>query len=505
MTDELMSPKYSQAELDRKLLDAANCLRGPVDPADFKAYIFPLLFFKRISDAWHYEHDKALENFDGDEKLAAHPDNYRFVVPDGCLWEDLQAVSENVGAALQLILERIEEANPETLGGIFGGVRWGDKERLPESALTGVIDVFDTLDLNPEEVPYDLLGNAYEYLLKNFADESGKKAGEFFTPRTVVRLMAQILEPAEDESICDPACGSGGLLIESINEVREAGGDARTLQIYGQEINQTTAAIAKMNLFLHDIETFKIARGDTLRDPKLKDPEGGLMQFDMIVANPPFSLDNWGRESWATDPYGRADLGVPPKKYADLAFVQHMLKTMSPETGRMAVVMPDGVLFRKGEEKKIREGIIEGSLLEAIIALPKNLFYNTDIHAYVLVFRSEIAQERNGRVLFIDGSERFRKGTNQNEMTSEDVDVLVQAYRTGLDPDGEGGVYVRSVPKDEIVEKDYDLNIGRYLKRRTEEGVEIEEALSAYTEARRELRAAEEVLSERLREAGFSA
>lgn len=187
----------------------------------------------------------ALDNFDGDETLAANADNYRSIVPEGYLWEDLQKVDENVGAALQTILERIEEANPEALGGMFGGVRWGDKERLPEPALTWVIDVFDSLDLSPEEVPYDLLGNAYEYLLKNFADESGKKAGEFFTPGTVVCLMAQILEPREEESICDPACGSGGLLIESITEVREAGGDARTLQIYGQEISQTTAAILK--------------------------------------------------------------------------------------------------------------------------------------------------------------------------------------------------------------------------------------------------------------------
>ena len=500
-----MSPKYSQAELDRKLLDAANCLRGPVDPADFKAYIFPLLFFKRISDTWHYEHEIALKNFDGDEKLAAHTDNYRFIVPEGCLWEDLQKVDENVGAALQSMLERIEEANPEALGGIFGGVRWGDKERLPEPALTGVIDVFDSLDLNPEEVPYDLLGNAYEYLLKNFADESGKKAGEFFTPRTVVRLMAQILEPKEDESICDPACGSGGLLIESITEVREAGGDARTLKIYGQEISQTTAAIAKMNLFLHDIETFKIARGDTLREPKLKDADGGLMHFDMIVANPPFSLKNWGQENWASDPYGRADFGVPPKGYADLAFVEHMLKTLDPETGRMAVVMPHGVLFRGSSEQKIREQIIDAGLLEAVIGLPEKLFYSTTIPACVLVCRSEVSEERQGEVLFIDGSERFKKGKNQNEMSPEDVEMLIAAYRTGQDPDGEDGVHVRSVPVTEIAGNDYDLNIGLYIERQAEDEIEVAEALTLYREARQALRDAEEAMDERLKEAGFDA
>src|SRR5215207_982813 len=265
-----MTPMHSQQELDRKLLDAANCLRGPVDPADFKAYIFPLLFFKRISDTWEWEHTTALERFDGDEELAALPDNYRFVVPEGCLWKDVQALSENVVAGLQRILDRIEEANPETLGGIFGGAQWADKSRLPESALTAVLDVFDSLRLDPESVPHDLLGNAYEYLLKNFADESGKKAGEFFTPRSVVRVMAEILDAKDGESICDPACGSGGLLVESVNHVRDAGGDPRTLRIYGQEINQTTAAIVRMNLYLHDIETFDIKRGDTLRDPKPK-------------------------------------------------------------------------------------------------------------------------------------------------------------------------------------------------------------------------------------------
>jgi type I restriction enzyme M protein len=204
---------YSQAELDRKLLDAANALRGPVDPADFKAFIFPLLFFKRISDTYHWECARAIEEFEGDPELVALPDNYRFVIPDGCTWEDVQKLEENIGAGLQLIFDRIQEANPDTLGGIFGAAQWANKEALPEPALEDVLDVFDSLKLDPEGVSHDLLGNAYEYLLKNFADESGKKAGEFFTPRSVVRLMAGILEPEEGESICDPACGSGGLLV----------------------------------------------------------------------------------------------------------------------------------------------------------------------------------------------------------------------------------------------------------------------------------------------------
>lgn len=496
---------YSQGELDRNLLDAANALRGPVDPADFKAYIFPLLFFKRISDTWHWEHARALEVFQGDEELALLAENYRFVIPEGCTWEDLQKVSENVGAALQTILDRIQEANPDTLAGIFGGAQWASKEALPEHALVGVLDVFDSLKLDPESVPHDLLGNAYEYLLKNFADESGKKAGEFFTPRSVVRLMARILEPKEGESICDPACGSGGLLVESVNEVRESGGDARTLRLYGQEVNQTTAAIARMNLYLHDIETFRIARGDTLRDPKLKRPDGSLERFDMIVANPPFSLKSWGRETWTEDPFGRQFFGTPPPSYGDLAFVEHMVSVMREETGRVAVVMPHGVLFRGGAELEIRRKLIEADLVEAIIGLAPNLFYNTMIPACILVCRRHRRSEREGHVLVIDGSARFRKGRNQNEMTTEDVEAIVTAYHEVRDPDGEGGVHVRLVPHREIEANDWDLNIGRYVAREAEVELDVAAALAEYQEARDRLREAEARLDDRLLEAGFGA
>lgn len=496
---------YSQQELDRKLLEAANCLRGPVDAADFKAYIFPLLFFKRISDTWRWEHAQALEQYGGDEDLALAEENFRFIIPEGALWEDVEKVAENVGAALQTALDRIQEANPEKLAGIFGGVQWADKNRLPEPSLVAVMNVFSSLKLDPEAAPNDLLGNAYEYLLKNFADESGKMAGEFFTPRAVVRLMGRILDPHEGESICDPACGSGGLLVESVNDVIEASGDPRTLRIYGQEINQTTAAIARMNLYLHGLETFDIKRGDTLRDPKLKNPDGSLMHFDMTVANPPFSLKNWGRETWADDPYGRAELGVPPASYADFAFVEHMLTAMDPKTGRMAVVMPHGILFRGGVEQKIRRALIESGKLEAVIGLAPNLFYNTTIPASILVCRSQVVPDRQKKILFIDGSERFKKGKNQNELLPEDVDALVEACKTGEDPDGEDGVHVRFVDFEEIQKNDFDLNIGRYIQREMEAEIDVATAIAEYQEAREALRGAEAALDERLKEAGFGA
>jgi type I restriction enzyme M protein len=282
---EARKAPLSLQELESRLSAAANSLRGPVDPADFKSYVFPLLFFKWVSDTWDLDHAAAVDDFGDDLVPEVEADYHRFAVPDGCHWADLQKVSANVGVALQKILDRLAEANPDTLAGIFGDVAWGNKERLPEPALLNLIDSFDRLTLNRKVVPNDMLGAAYEYLLRQFADESGKKAGEFFTPRAVVRLLMRILDPQPGEAVYDPACGSGGMLVETINEVREAGGDSRTLRLYGQEVNLTTAAIARMNLFLHDLEDFRIVRGDTLRDPRFLE-RSGLRRFDVVVANP---------------------------------------------------------------------------------------------------------------------------------------------------------------------------------------------------------------------------
>jgi type I restriction enzyme M protein len=493
----------TEQELEQRLLAACNRLRGPVDPTDYKAYIFPLLFLKRISDAWDWEYQQALEGFGGDEELARHPDNFRFVLPNKCHWDDVRKLTENVGAGLQKILQRIEQANPETLAGIFGDVQWANKEKLPEQALVGVIDEFSTLQLDPDSTPGDILGAAYEYLLKYFADESGKKAGEFFTPRPVVRLLTRILDPKEGDSGHDPACGSGGMLVEMGNEVREAGGDARTLRLSGQEVSLTTAAIARMNLFLHDIEDFRILREDTLRHPSFRTPVGGLQQFDMVIANPPFSLRAWGRDVWADDPYGRSRFGVPPETKGDYAFVEHMLAVMKPGSGRLAVVMPQGVLFRGGVEKEIRKNILRAGLLDAIIALPPNLFYNTSLPACFVVCRSTIPPERRDHVLFIDASRRFVKQGPRNTMLADDVEAVVAAYRTGADPDGEGGVAVRLVSLAEIEANDWDLNISRYVRGAAAEQLDIESALTLYLESREELEELEAELDERLREAGY--
>ena len=494
----------TQQELERRLWDAANSLRGPVDPSDFKAYIFPLLFYKRVTDAWDDERARAVADFGADVTPDVEADYHRFQLPEGCHWRDLRKVHENVGVALQNILDRIQQANPETLAGIFGNVAWGDKESLPEHALLNLIEAFNTLDLSPSRVGHDVLGNAYEYLLKQFADESGKKAGEFFTPRAVVRLLTRILDPQLTDTVYDPACGSGGMLVEAANEVLESGGSLRQMRFYGQEVSLTTAAIARMNLFLHDIEDAVIRRGDTLRDPKFLDERGRLQRFDVVITNPPFSLKNWGGEVWSHDPWGRATCGIPPASNGDFAWVQHMLASMTAGTGRVGVVMPHGVLFRGGAEGAIRQCLLRSDRLDAIVGLAPNLFYSTGIPASLLIFRATKAPERRGSVLFVDGSKRFAKGRNQNNLRLDDVEALVAAYRTGADTDGDAGAGVRLVPLTEIKANGWDLNIGRYIKGAAAEVVDVETALAELADAQEALGEAEKRLAERLAEAGYA-
>lgn len=482
--------------LESRLWDAANALRGPVDPADFKTYVFPILFWKWISDSWAWERAQAVAEYGDAVPAEVEADYHRFDLPPGAHWRDVTVKTANLGAQIAHALARIEQANPDTLAGVFGDAAWGNKERLPEASLVNLIDAFNGLTLDPDHVSHDLLGQGYEYLLKNFADESGRKAGEFFTPRSVVRLLIRILEPKDGEAVYDPACGSGGMLVETINTVRDHGGDTRTLRLYGQEVNLTTSAIARMNLFLHDIEDFKIVRGDTLRSPGLRDAAGRISEFDVVVANPPFSLANWGADTWPADP--RSFCGVPPTKNGDYAWVQHMVSSMAEGTGRVGVVMPHGVLFRGGSEGKIRECLIKDDRLEAVIGLPANLFYSTSIPACLLIFRSNKPTERKEHVLFVDGSALFTKSRNQNTMSDDDVQVILDAYTTGTDPDGDGGVRVRLVPHVEVEGNGWDLNLGRYLRTTASDELDLEAALAAYEAARQARLASETALFERL-------
>jgi len=493
----------TQQEIESWLWEAANILRGPVDPANLREFVFPLLFLKRLSDSWDQEQDKAIAEFgkNVDEETAA--DFHKFRIPKGCHWSDLRRVAENHGVELLKMMQRIEEANPKRLAQIFGNSPWADHNRMPPERLERLIEHFNSRDLRPSNVSNDVLGGGYEYLLKRFSDESATSAGQFFTPRAVVHLLVRVLSPKPTDSVYDPACGSAGMLIEAATEVIQSGGKVARMRFYGQEINPTSAAIGRMNLLIHNVEDTQIRRDDTLREPRFKTDKGKLQQFEMVVANPPFSLKGWGADKWATDPHKRALGGVPPKNNGDYAWVQHMLASMKPESGRVGVVMPHGVLFRGGAEGKIRQHLLESDLLDAIIGLGPNLFYGTTIPACLLIFRATKDKTRKKHVLFVDGAKRFTKGKNQNELSEADVNDLFAVYGSA-GGESKTDIAARLVPFDEIKENAYDLNIGRYLKTEAAEVVDVGEALAAFNDARAKLAEAEKAMIERLKAAGYA-
>ena len=363
----------SQQALESYLWGAANLLRGLVDAGDYKQYVFPLLFFKRLSDVWDEEYLNALDET-GDAGYARATADDRFTIPAGAHWTDVRGAARDVGRTLRGAFRAIETANPERLAGVFGNAPWTDKAQMPDATLKNLIEHFSKHTLSLAAVPEDELGNAYEYLIKQFADDSGHTAQEFYTNRTLVHLMTQMLQPQPGERIYDPTAGTGGMLISALAEVQRGGGDARTLGLYGQEIIGTTASIARMNLVLHGVEDFRIAVGNALSDPAFIERDR-LMTFDVVVANPPYSIKAWNRDAWRSDPWGRNVLGTPPQGRADYAFFQHILKSLDPQTGRCAILFPHGVLFRK-EEATMRRALIERDLVECVLGLGPNLFYN---------------------------------------------------------------------------------------------------------------------------------
>ncbi len=488
-------------KLESHLWEAANILRGPVDAADFKTYIFPLLFFKRISDVYDEELSDALGESQGDMEFALFPENHRFQIPSDCHWQEVRTRSENLGHALQQAMRGIEQANPDTLHGIFGDAQWTNKDRLSDALLKDLIEHFSALKLGNENCRADVLGQSYEYLIKKFADLTNKKAGEFYTPRPVVSLMVRILAPEAGDAVYDPACGTGGMLLEALHHVKEQGGNENLMlgNLYGQEKNLTTSAIARMNLFLHGAEDFYVERGDTLRQPAYYSGNG-LARFDCVIANPPFSLEKWGDDLWTADPYGRNFAGLPPSKSGDFAWVQHMIRSMAPKTGRMAVVLPHGVLFRMSKEGQIRRKLLEMDFLEAVIGLGPNLFYGTGLAACILVFRETKLEAHGQRVLFVDASREFKMGRAQNELLPEHVQNIHRLYEEYRDVEG----VCRVVGLEEIRENDFNLNIPRYVEPVIEEEtMTVEEAVSNLKESLEAAYAAEDRLLELLKREGM--
>jgi len=424
----------NKKELEDYLWGAANILRGMIDAADFKQYIFPLLFFKRISDLWDEEYKLALNESGGDLEYAFFAENHRFQIPKGCHWEDVRKKTVNVGAALQKSFNEIEKANFEMLHDVFGDAQWTNKRRLSDEKILDLIEHFSQMNLSVENVPHDIMGEGYEYLIKKFADDSGHTAAEFYTNRTVVKLMTQITDPQPGESIYDPTCGSGGILLSSALHVKEQGKEYRTLKLYGQELNLITSAIARINMFMHNVDEFLIVQGDTLDNPQILENDE-LKKFDVIIANPPYSIKKWNREKWMNDPFGRNIWGTPPQGCADYAFQQHIMASLKEDTGRCVVLFPHGVLFRDSENE-IRKKMIENDYVDAVIGLGKNLFYNSSMESCLLICRMKKPEVRKGKIIFIDAKEEIRLERSTAYLKESHIQHISEAYHAFKDMKG---------------------------------------------------------------------
>lgn len=452
-----MSTRITQRELETYLWGAAIVLRGLIDAGDYKQYIFPLVFLKRISDVYDEEHAAAMEVY-GDEELADLPENHRFAIPDGCHWDDIRSVTSDIGSTVLKAMRAIESANPDTLPGVFGDGDWGNKNLLPDSTLSDLIEHFSTKTLSIANLPEDELGNGYEFLIKKFADDSGHTAQEFYTNRTLVHLMTLMLEPQPGESVYDPTCGTGGMLISTAAELKRQGKEWRNLRLYGQELNYGTSAIARMNLFLHGVTDGHIAHGDTLSRPAFHHAKGRLKTFDVVLANPPYSIKAWNRDAFANDPYGRNVWGVPPQGRADYAFFQHIAKSLDPKTGRAAILFPHGVLFRR-EEAALREALVKSDLVECVLGLGAGLFYNSPMEAVVITLRANKPADHAGKVLFINAVNEVAREQAQSFLRESHQTRILNAYRGFSDIDQFAAV----ATLDEIAGKKFSLAIPLYV------------------------------------------
>ena len=459
-----MSGKINQDEINSILWKACDTFRGTVDAAEYKNYILVMLFVKYISDVWQEHYDSLKEKFGDDEDMILRRlQRERFVLPKACSFVTLynQRNESNIGEIINIALEHIEESNKQKLAGVFRNIDFNSEANLGQTKdrntrLKHLLEDFNDprLDLRPSRVGnLDVIGNAYEYLIAKFAAGAGKKAGEFYTPAEVSELIAELVNPQAGERIADPACGSGSLLIKCGNQLLKNG--IKDFALYGQEITGATWALAKMNMFLHGMDNARIEWGDTIRSPKLIEDDT-TMKFEVVVANPPFSLDKWGHDEAGNDPYNRFHRGLPPQSKGDYAFISHMIETTTQDSGRVGVVVPHGVLFRSSSEGKIRQQLIEENLLDAVIGLPANLFYGTGIPAAVLVFKRN---KTDNNVLFIDASRDYQDVKNQNRLRQSDIDKIVATYQSRETIDK----YAYLASFDEIKDNDFNLNIPRYV------------------------------------------
>ncbi len=481
------------------LFEACNILRGPINQDEYKSYVTPILFFKRISDVYDEEYSDALEFSGGDEEYAQAEDMHTFVIPEGCHWNDVRTVSQNVGKAIVNAMMGIEKANPETLAGVFSSfddATWTDKNKLTDERLKNLIEHMSLLKVGNKNYSADVMGDAYEFLIKKFADMSKKNAGEFYTPRTIVKLMVNLLDPHAGETVYDPACGTGGMLIEAIHHMKD---DRLSWgRIFGQENNLSTSAIARMNLYLHGAKDVQIMQGDTLRDPKFL-AGNTLKKFDCVLANPPFGMKKWGAKQFESDKYGRNIWGTPKDTCADFAWLQHMIISMKKDSGRCAVVLPQGVLFHTAIEGEIRKQLILSDKIEAVITLASGVFYSTGVSACILFLTNKKEKSHQGKICLIDGSEIFTPQQAQNVITEDDASKLLKLYQDYQDVKG----FVKIVTIDDTEEWEYDLNINKYIEREKRQQISLEMAMREYQEAVDNIMSTESRLRELLIKGGY--
>ena len=449
--------RITQADLEKYLFGCADILRNYVEASSYRDYIFPLLFFKRISDVYDEDIENAKKEYGDSWTTFSEEEIHDFIIPEGCHWSDLRVVTDNVGSAIQQSFQKLESMNTDKLGGVFGNANWSNKSELPDRMLKDLIEHLSSLTLSIENCPEDELGHGYEYLIGKFDSDDGHTAQQFYTNRTVAHLMAEMLNPQTKESIYDPTCGSGGILISCIDHIKSRGQEWRNVKVYGQEIIPPTAAICRMNLFLHGAQEFTIRTGNTLSNPAFLDRDR-LKTFDLVVANPPYSISNWDRDAFSTDKYGRNILGTPPQGRADYAFIQHILKSMDPETGRCAILLPHGVLFRN-EENEMRKKLVQSDLVEAVIGIGKNLFYNSPMEACILVCRCKKPVERLGKILFINARHEVTRKNAESYLEDNHIQKIASAYARFIDSDG----FAHVAEYEEIKNNNFELSISLYV------------------------------------------